>query len=181
MYENRVFLSIQSEMDVGIFKSIWKISYRNVVTTDNILRQRQHFRSFFPFLSLVTNDKFQLTLNVRKHVIFVHILKKIFLFNYRIFEIFQNNIIPVLFRNIFNILPASGFKRTLTKLLQHCTNYFKRFQNIRATLSYRYLDHYYVMLQDNKPSTVTPLESFTTVILGVRHPSNYNLLPIKEF
>ena len=37
-----------------------------------------------------------------------------------------------------------------------------------------------------QPSTVTPLESghsggFTVVTQGVGHPSDYNLLPIKEF
>ena len=32
-----------------------------------------------------------------------------------------------------------------------------------------------------EPSTVTSLESFTTVTRDMGHPSDFNLLPIKEF
>ena len=51
-YENRVFSSIWNELDVRIFETTWRTSYRNAITTANILRWRQHFRSFSRYESL---------------------------------------------------------------------------------------------------------------------------------
>ena len=103
-YENRVFSSIWNELDVRIFETTWRTSYRNAITTANILRWRQHFRSFSRYESLFPVKSFfsllwafffvflsrQKTatlrsLYARKHAVFVHVLKKNTL-NFKIFN-----------------------------------------------------------------------------------------------